>query len=132
MSINITVFSGNLTKDPEVRTSDSGTAVMSFSVAINESRKNHTTGEWETVPSFIDCTVFGNRADGLSKVLAKGSKVVVSGRLHQSSWEKDGVKRSKIGVIVDNVDFFSSRASDGAADAGVAEAQVYEDTDIVF
>ena len=111
MSINRVNISGNLTRDPELKATKSGTSVLSFGVAVNDRRKNPQTGEWEDVPNFVDCTVFGNRADALSRFLSKGSKVALEGKLRYNSWEKDGVKRSKLSVIVDEVEFLSR--SDG-------------------
>lgn len=104
MSINSVIMTGNLTRDPELRTTGSGTAVLQFSVAVNDRMKNNRTGEWEDRPNFIDCTMFGTRAESLSRFLSKGSKVAVQGKLHWSQWEKDGQKRSKVEVWVDNVE----------------------------
>lgn len=109
MSINRVNISGNLTRDPELRATKGGTPVLTLGVAVNDRRKNPQTGEWEDYPNFIDCTVFGRRADSLSKILAKGMKVAIEGKLHYSSWEKDGSKRSKISVNVDEVEFLSRR-----------------------
>ena len=116
MSINRVVISGNLTRDPELRSTASGMAVLSFGVAVNDRRRNPQTDQWEDYPNFIDCTVFGNRAQGLANILTKGMKVAIEGRLRYSTWEtQDGQKRSKIEVIADNVDFMSRRDSfDGA------------------
>ena len=107
MSINRVNISGNLTRDPELKATKSGTSVLSFGVAVNDRRKNQQTGEWEDVPNFVDCTVFGNRADALSRFLSKGSKVALEGKLRYSSWEKDGQKRSKLSVTVDEIEFLS-------------------------
>ena len=57
--INRVEVSGNLTRDPELRSTASGMAVLTFGLASNDSRKNNQTGEWEDVPNFIDCTMFG-------------------------------------------------------------------------
>ena len=107
MSINRVVISGNLTRDPEVRTTASGMAVMSLGVAVNDRQKNKQTGEYEDYANFIDCAMFGERAAKISQYLSKGSKVTVEGKLHYSSWEKDGQKRSKIEVFIDDLDFMS-------------------------
>ena len=107
MSINRVNISGNLTRDPEMRASQSGTQILSFGVAVNDRRRNPQSGEWEDVPNFIDCVVFGNRADALQRLLTKGMKVAIEGKLRWSQWEKDGQKRSKIEVIVDEVEFLS-------------------------
>ena len=115
MSINRVTISGNLTRDPEVRTTASGMPIMSMGIAVNDRRKNPQTGEWEDYPNFIDCTMFGSRAESLSKYLSKGQKVAVEGKLRWSQWEaKDGSgKRSKIEVVVDNLEFMSSRNDGG-------------------
>lgn len=110
MSINRVNISGNLTRDPELRMTGSGTQILAFGVAVNDRRRNPQSGEWEDVPNFIDCVVFGARAEPLSRFLSKGSKVAVEGKLRYSSWEtKDGQKRSKLEVVVDEVEFLSSR-----------------------
>ena len=107
MSINRVNISGNLTRDPELRESASGSGILTFGVAVNDRRKNPQTGEWEDQPNFIDCVVFGNRAEPLSRYLSKGSKVAIEGRLRWSQWERDGQKRSKIEVIVEECEFMS-------------------------
>ena len=112
MSINRVIISGNLTRDPELRSTAGGTSVLGFGVAVNDRRKNQQTGEWEDYPNFIDCTMFGARADALNKYLSKGTKVTIEGKLRWSQWERDGQKRSKIEVIVDELEFMSSRNSD--------------------
>ena len=109
MSINRVNISGNLTRDPELRATQGGSAVLTFGVAVNDRRRNPQTGEWEDYPNFIDCVVFGNRAEPLSRFLSKGMKVAIEGKLRWSQWERDGQKRSKIEVIVDEVEFLSSR-----------------------
>ena len=109
MSINRVNISGNLTRDPEMRATTTGTQILTFGVAVNDRRRNPQTGEWEDVPNFIDCVVFGNRAEPLSRFLTKGMKVAVEGKLRWSQWERDGQKRSKIEVIVDEIEFMSSR-----------------------
>lgn len=109
MSINRVNLTGNLTRDPELRQTSGGTSVLSFGMAVNDRRKNNRTGEWEDYPSFIDCTMFGARAEAVSKYLSKGDKASVEGRLHWSQWERDGQKRSKIEVIVEEIEFMSGR-----------------------
>ena len=109
MSINRVVISGNLTRDPELRRTQSGMAILGFGVAVNDRRRNPQTGEWEDYANFIDCTMFGMRGEALSNILTKGMKVAVEGKLRWSQWERDGQKRSKIEVIVDEVDFMSQR-----------------------
>lgn len=105
MSINRVVVSGNLTRDPELRVTPGGTQVLGFGVAVNDRRRNQQTGEWEDYPNFIDCTMFGNRAEALSRILRKGMKVAIEGKLRYSSWEdkNGGSRRSKVEIIPDEV-----------------------------
>lgn len=105
MSINRVVVSGNLTRDPELRATPGGTQVLGFGVAVNDRRRNQQTGEWEDYPNFIDCTMFGNRAEALSRILRKGMKVAIEGKLRYSSWEdkNGGGRRSKVEIIPDEV-----------------------------
>ena len=106
--INAVTISGNLTRDPELKATQGGSSILRIGVACNDSRKNKQSGEWEDVPNFIDCVVFGKRAEALSNMLSKGMKVAVNGKLSYSSWEtKDGQKRSKIEVIANDVIFMS-------------------------
>lgn len=135
MSINRVNISGNLTRDPEMRCTASGMQVLSFGVAVNDRAKNPQTGEWEERPNFVDCTMFGARAEAVSRYISKGSKVAIEGKLRWSQWEKDGRKRSKIEVIVDEIEFMSRR-EDGAQAAAPQPAaapvpDVY-DEDIPF
>jgi len=113
MSINKVVVSGNLTRDPELRSGSTGMSVLVFGIAVNDRRRDPSSGEWTDYANFFDCTVFGSRADGLAKVLTKGMKIAIVGRLHYSNWEKDGAKRSKVEIYVDEVDFMSNRNSGG-------------------
>ena len=108
MSINNVTITGNLTRDPEVKQTGGGMSVMKLGVAVNDRRKNPQTQEWEDVPNFIDCTMFGDRAAKVAQYLAKGSKVAISGRLRQETWEtQDGQKRSRVGVVVYDLEFMS-------------------------
>ena len=108
MSINRVCISGNLTRDAELRATASGVAVLGFGVAVNERRKN-AAGEWEDHPNFVDCTMFGTRAEKLEQYLAKGAKVAIEGKLRYSSWERDGQRRSRLEVVVDDLEFMSRR-----------------------
>ena len=123
MSINRVNISGNLTRDPELRVTSGGTQVLSFGVAVNDRRRNPQTGEWEDYPNFVDCTMFGTRAEAVSRYLSKGAKVAIEGKLRYSSWERDGQRRSKLEVIVDEIEFMS-RGQQGDA-GGYAPAPSY-------
>lgn len=83
--------------------------ILALGVAVNDRRKNQQTGEWEDYPNFVDCVMFGNRAKSVSRFLSKGSKVAIEGKLRWSQWERDGQRRSKIEVIVDEIEFMASR-----------------------
>ena len=103
--MNHVTLSGNLTRQPELKTTTGGTSIMSFGLAVNDRRKNGRTGQWEDVAHFVDCVMFGKRADSMSRILQKGSRVYVDGKLSYSSWEaKDGSKRSKIEVVVNDLE----------------------------
>ena len=119
MSINRVMISGNLTRDAEIRSTQSGMAILGFGVAVNDRRKNQQTGEWEDYPNFVDCTMFGTRAEAVGRYLSKGTKVAIEGKLRYSSWEKDGQRRSKLEVIVDEIELMSQRQQ--------APADVYDE-----
>lgn len=127
MSINRVNISGNLTRDPELRQTQGGMAILNIGVAVNDRRKNQQTGEWEDVPNFVDCVVFGTRAEKLAQFLAKGSKVAIEGKLRYSSWEKDGARRSKLEVIVDEIEFMSRGGSQQQRQQQTASADLYDD-----
>ncbi|AEB07876.1 single-strand binding protein [Coriobacterium glomerans PW2] len=121
MSINRVNISGNLTRDPDLRMTQGGTQVLSFGVAVNDRRRNPQSGEWEDYPNFVDCTMFGARAEAISRYLSKGAKVAIEGKLRYSSWERDGQRRSKLEVIVDEIEFLS-RTQQGRSEGGYASA----------
>lgn len=127
MSINRVNISGNLTRDPELRQTQGGMAILSLGVAVNDRRKNQQTGEWEDVPNFVDCVVFGTRAEKLAQFLAKGTKVAIEGKLRWSQWEKDGAKRSKLEVVVDEIEFMSRGGSQGQRQQQTASADLYDE-----
>lgn len=134
MSINKLLISGNLTRDPETRRTAGGTAVMSFGVAVNERAKD-ANGEWVDRPNFVDCVMFGTRAEAVGRYLSKGGKVAIEGKLRWSQWQtQDGQKRSKLEVIVDEIEFMSRSEQQGGAPAQQAyapAADVYSE-DIPF
>ena len=139
MSINRVNITGNLGKDPELRTTSGGTSVLQLFVAVNDRVKDKQTGDWGDYANWVNCTLFGKRAESVSRFLSKGSKVAIEGKLRWSQWEKDGQKRSKIEVIVDEIEFLSR--SDGGSGNGSAydsdreqtsprqpQASVYDDS----
>lgn len=131
MSINRVNLSGNLTRDPELRMTKVGKQVLSFGLAVNDRMRNQQTGEWEDRPNFVDCIIFGNRAEAVAKYVSKGSKVAVDGKLRYSSWEtKDGQRRSKLEVVVDEIEFMTGKRQGQGSDEQ-PPADVY-DEDIPF
>ena len=128
MSINRVIISGNLTRDPDLRQTASGTSVLGFGMAVNDRRKNNQTGEWEDFANFVDCTMFGQRAQAISQYLRKGLKVAVEGKLRYSSWDRDGQKHSKLEVVVDELEFMSGRGESqqqGGYGGGVSPQVAY-------
>lgn len=117
MSINRVCISGNLTRDPELRSTGSGMAILQLRMAVNDRRKNAQTGEWEDAPNYFGVVVFGQRAESLSRFLSKGSKIIVDGKLRWSEWDdkNTGEKRSKIEVVADDIDFASARGEGGGS-----------------
>lgn len=102
--INRVILTGRATRDAELRTTQTGVHVLSFGLAFNDIRRNRQTGEWEDIPNFIDCSLFGECANALSSIVVKGMKLTIEGKLRYSSWEQqDGSKRSKHEVIVDKL-----------------------------
>ena len=133
MSINKCMISGNLGSDPELRMTSGGTAVLSFTVAVNDRVKNRITNEWDDYTNWVSCTMFGARAEAVSRYLSKGAKVAIDGKLRYSSWEKDGQRRSKLEVIVDEIEFLSrygeertAAPSQGYAPQPAYQAPVYD------
>ena len=126
MSINRVNISGNLTRDPELRVTPSGMQVLGFGVAINDRRKNNQTGEWEDYPNFVDCTIFGNRGESMGRILHKGMKVAIEGKLRYNAWEdKNGGRRSKIEIIVDEIELMSQNPNGQGAGGRQPAPQQY-------
>lgn len=101
---NNVVITGNVTRDPELRFTPSGQAVANFSVAVNRRWQNRQTQEWEEATSFFDVTCWAQLAENVSESLMRGTRVTVTGRLDQRSWETpEGDKRSKVEIVADDV-----------------------------
>lgn len=130
MAINRVTLTGNLTRDPEMRATSNGAQIMSFTIAVNDRRRNQQTGVWEEYPNFVGCVMFGRRAEALGRYLAKGRKVAVEGSLRYSTWTSDGSKRSKLEVVIDDLEFMSSSRPEGqAAEPPSVEVYDYVETD---
>ena len=110
VSINRVVLTGNLTRDPELRNTNSGTSVCSLRIACNTRRKDPSTGEWGEKPNYFDVTVWGVQAENCAQYLSKGRPIAVDGRLEWREWEdKQGNKRQSVDIIADSVQFLGSR-----------------------
>ena len=115
-NINRVVVAGNLTRDPELRSTGSGTSVCSLRIAVNGRRKNGDT--WEDDPNYFDVTVFGQQGENCSRYLSKGRGVAVDGRLNWREWtDKDGNKRQTVDIIAETVQFLGGR-EDGPSGNG--------------
>ena len=122
-NINRVVLVGNLTKDPELRHTPSGTALCKLRIAVNTRQKDSTTGEWGDKPNYFDVTVWGNQAESCSQFLSKGRPVAVDGRLDWREWEaQDGTKRQAVEVIAESVQFLGGRDS-GSGESGGSSNQ---------
>jgi single-strand DNA-binding protein len=113
---------GNLTRDPETRTTPNGQSVTSFSLAVNRTWRNQAGENQESV-SYIDCVAWGKPGEIIAQYLGKGRALLVSGRLDQRSWEdkESGQKRSKVEVVVEDFNFIDSRNAE-SVDGGNASA----------
>lgn len=118
-NINVTVITGNLTHDPELRATPAGTSVCRLRVAVNTRRKN-SSGDYVDKPNFFDVVVWGTRGERCAEYLAKGRPVAVEGRLEWREWEAEGGgKRQKVEIVANSVQFLGSPPKDGeAAGAG--------------
>ena len=110
------IITGNLTRDPELRTTPNGATVCSFSVAVNRVYRD-ASGEQKEDVSFIDCSAWGKLGEMISQYAKKGSGVLVSGRLDQRSWEdkSTGQKRSRVEIVVEDFNFTGSANRDGGS-----------------
>lgn len=126
------IITGNLTRDPELRSTGSGTSVCSFSVAVNRVYRD-TSGENKEDVSYIDCSAWGKLGEMISQYAKKGSAVLVSGRLNQRSWEdKQGNKRSNTEVVVEDFNFLSggNGGNGGSSSSAPASSNASDNSDI--
>ena len=129
-NINRVILTGNLTRDPELRSTPSGTSVCSLRLAVNSRRKD-SSGEWIDKPNYFDVTVWGAQGENCANYLSKGRPVAVDGRLEWREWEaKDGSgKRQSVEMIADSVQFLGSRDGGGGNGNGfTATSDVPADT----
>lgn len=113
-NINRVVLTGNLTRDPELRTTPSGMSVCAMRLAVNTRRKDQS-GDWVDRANYFDVVVFGSQGENVSRYMSKGRPVAVDGRLEWSEWETDdGSKRQAVRVIADSVQFLSDGKPNGS------------------
>ena len=113
------IIVGNITRDPELRSTTSGTQVCGFSVAVNRNYKDSSGNNQESV-SFIDCSAWGRAGEIIAQYAKKGSGILVSGRLEQRSWEdKEGQKRSRVEIVVEDFNFIGGNTGDGGGRSNV-------------
>jgi single-strand DNA-binding protein len=112
-NINRVTITGNLTKDPDLRSTGGGTPVCSLRVAVNSRRKDET-GNWVDKPNYFDVTVWGAQGENCAQYLSKGRPVAVDGRLNWREWQDgQGNKRQSVDIIADSVQFLGSREGGG-------------------
>ena len=117
-NINRVIVTGNLTKDPELRHTQGGTAVCNLRVAVNSRRKN-SNGDWEDKPNYFDVTVWGAQGENCARFLSKGRPVALDGRLEWREWEaQDGSKRQAVEIVADSVQFLGGRGEGGDLGGG--------------
>ena len=129
-NINRVVLTGNLTRDPELRTTQSGTPVCSLRIASNTRRKAGN-GEWVDKPNYFSVTVWGAQGENCKRYLAKGRPVCIDGRLEWREWTHEDTKREAIEIIADSVQFLGTGNGNGNGDAPAA-ATTTPDDDIAF
>jgi single-strand DNA-binding protein len=123
-NLNKVMLIGRLTRDPEVRTFSNGGKVAAFGFAVNNRRKNVSTGQWEDEPVFLDLEAFNReggrqQADLVEQYLRKGQQVFIEGHLKLDQWtSQDGQKRSRLKIIVDNLQFLEPRQDSGTGEGG--------------
>lgn len=115
-NVNVVVITGNLTRDPELRSTPGGTSVCKLRVAVNSRRKEGDN--WVDKPNFFDVTVWGAQGENCASYLSKGRPVAVEGRLDWREWEKEGVKRQSVEIIANSVQFLGSRDGSGGGGNG--------------
>lgn len=128
-NINRVVLTGNLTRDPELRSLPSGTTVCNMRIATNTRRKNSHSGEWEDRAHYFDITVWGVQGENCARYLSKGRPVAIDGRLEWREWEtQDGNKRQTVDIIADSVQFLGGGLGETGAGGFSQRADVPVDT----
>jgi single-strand DNA-binding protein len=125
-NINRVIITGNLTRDPELRSTGGGTSVCSLRIACNGRRRN-SEGVWEDAPNYFDVTVFGAQGENCEKFLRKGRPVAIDGRLRWREWTtNEGQKRSAVDIIAETVQFLGGREDAGNGNGFSSSARAQE------
>jgi single-strand DNA-binding protein len=124
-NINRVILTGNLTRDPELRATNSGLNICSLRIAVNTRRKDGQSGQWVDEPNYFDITVFGAQGENCERFLSKGRPVAIDGRLKWREWtdQNSGSKRQAVEVIADSVQFLGSGGGDNAGGGSFAPQQ---------
>jgi single-strand DNA-binding protein len=129
-NINRVVLTGNLTRDPELRSTPGGTSVCSLRLASNTRRKNGSSGEWTDKPNYFSVTVWGAQGENCARFLSKGRPVGVDGRLEWREWQgQDGAKRESIEIVAESVQFLGARESAPSGEPAEPAAAAADDPD---
>ena len=129
MNINRVVLTGNLTRDPELRSTNSGLSVCSLRIACNTRRRN-SNGDWEEKPNYFSVTVFGGQADSCHSYLKKGRPVAIDGRIEWRQYEHNGQTRESIDIIADSVQFLGGRDDSAGNGNGFSSSVRASESDI--
>ena len=118
-NINRVIITGNLTRDPELRSLPSGMSVCSLRIASNTRRKDGQSGEWVDKPNYFDVTIWGKQGENAAQYLSKGRPVALDGRLEWREWQdKEGNNRQSVEIVADNVQFLGGREEGGGGFGG--------------
>src|SRR4051812_2914571 len=123
-NINRVIITGNLTRDPELRSLQSGMSVCSLRIACNTRRKDGASGEWVDKPNYFDVTIWGRQGENAAQYLSKGRPVAIDGRLEWREWQdQQGTKRQSVDIIADNVQFLPAPDGGGGGGQGYGGGQ---------
>jgi single-strand DNA-binding protein len=131
-NINRVILTGNLTRDPELRSTNSGFNICSLRIAVNSRRKDNQSGQWIDEPNYFDITVFGAQGENAAKFLAKGRPVAIDGRLKWREWtdQASGQKRQAVEVIADSVQFLNGGGENGGGQGGGYQSYAPQSSDV--